>query len=128
MGDMSRAYNSKVCLTDEEILYLQEIENSNETEPCIHGEPDLERLMKRTDLTAGQLRWVWTKWHDFVGPRIKELYRSSVFYQNLAAQSNGKQQKLNDLIKIKHKTEYEGYFNMYMYCRYTYIPTVKFIN
>lgn len=89
---MAREYNEAICLSQDEMAYLQEIRNvssTTQTKSCLHGEPDLERLMKRTNLSAGQLKWVWKLWHDFMGPRIKEAFRSSVFYQNIAAQSNG---------------------------------------
>lgn len=91
---MGREYNEPICLSTSELVYLEEMmKNKNSTWPmknCLHGEPDLERLMKRTDLTADELKWTWKLWHDYMGPRIKEPFRSSVFYQNIAAKSNGK--------------------------------------
>lgn len=93
IGKMGRDYNEPICLTTNELFYYQEILNENSTlfmKRCLHGEPDLERMMKRSDLTATQLKWIWKLWHDFMGPKIKDSFRSAVFYQNIAAQSNGK--------------------------------------
>lgn len=94
---MAEEYNEPICLASNAMLYFQEMmQNLNATattesmKNCLHGEPDLERIMKRTDLTGDQLKWIWKLWHDFIGPRIKDAFRSSVFYQNIAAQSNGK--------------------------------------
>lgn len=88
MEKMSNAYNSPICLPSDSLLTLEDKENKNST-ICVHGEPHLERLMKRRDLNSAQLRWIWITWHNHVGPKIKDLFRTSVFYQNLAAQNNG---------------------------------------
>lgn len=90
MGKMSNAYNLPICLPSDSLSTLEETttENKNST-ICVHGEPHLERLIKRRDLSSAQLRWIWITWHNHVGPKIKDLFRASVFYQNLAAQSNG---------------------------------------
>lgn len=93
IGKMARDYNEPVCLSQNELLYIQEMQSNTSTaqmKSCLHGEPDLERLMKRTDLSPDQLKWIWKLWHNFMGPTIKDTFRSSVFYQNIAAQSNGK--------------------------------------
>lgn len=90
---MAREYNEPICLSENEIFYLQEMLRGNSTtqmKRCLHGEPDLERIMKKTNLSADQLKWIWKLWHNFMGPKVKDAYRSSVFYQNIAAQSNGK--------------------------------------
>lgn len=89
---MGRDYNEPICLSANDLLYFQEMQSENSsllTKNCQHGEPDLERMMKRSDLTADQLKWIWKLWHDFMGPKIKNTFHLSVFYQNLAAQSNG---------------------------------------
>lgn len=103
---MASEYNEPICLSDDEKLYLQGMQNDNSTtsgKSCVHGEPDLERIMKRTDLSSDQLKWVWKLWHDFMGPRIKDAYRASVFYQNIAAQSNGKlRRKTEQYFIVRH--------------------------
>lgn len=60
------------------------------SEICLHGEPDLERIMKRTDLSPSQLEFIWTSWHDVVGSRIRNLYPDLVDIQNAGARNNGK--------------------------------------
>lgn len=94
---MADAYNSEVCLTKEDSVHFSSLATSNqnsenipELDTCLHGEPDLERLMKRSDLNPDQLQWIWFLWHDFVGPQIKKVYPSLVTTENLAANKNGK--------------------------------------
>lgn len=92
MGKMFQQYNTPICLSGEAAKYILNLGNisSSKDEYCIHGEPDLERAMKRTDLSSEQLKLIWTTWHNHSDLTMKDLYRASVFYQNLAAQSNGK--------------------------------------
>lgn len=93
MGKMFQQYNSPICLSSEAATHMLQINvqnsSSSSDEYCIHGEPDLERAMKRTDLSPQQLKLIWTTWHNHSDLKMKDLYRSSVFYQNLAAQNNG---------------------------------------
>lgn len=96
MEQMSEAYNSEICLnyTIPAILNLWKTNEQNFSDyqlanTCLHGEPDLERLMKRDDLNANQLKWIWNFWHNFVGPQIKYIYPTFVQLQNEAARSNG---------------------------------------
>lgn len=100
MEVMADAYNSEVCLTNEDTMHFralaapnQKLKDFPQTGSCLHGEPDLERLMKRNDLNPDQLRWIWCLWHDFVGPQIKNVYSSLVKVENLAANNNGKKKK-----------------------------------
>lgn len=95
MGKMFQQYNSPICFHSEAVAHMLQISfrnnnDSDASEFCVHGEPDLERAMKRTDLSPQQLKLVWSTWHNNSDLQMKDLYRTSVFYQNLAAQNNGK--------------------------------------
>ncbi|KAK4884900.1 hypothetical protein RN001_001171 [Aquatica leii] len=96
MGKLAQTYNDELCFTNDDTKTLQNINKHDQNilkviypGRCLYGEPDLERLMKRNDLTAKQLKWIWTTWHNFVGPKVKELYPLSIKIQNLAARNNG---------------------------------------
>nr|CAD7575881.1 unnamed protein product [Timema californicum] len=57
-------------------------------EPCYSGEPDLERLMKRSRDPA-ELLWAWQEWRRVVGPSSKHLFTTLVDLQNQVATNNG---------------------------------------
>lgn len=95
MGQLAQEYNAEVCLTESPWL----VNNKTALDfpkpgECLYGEPDMERLMKRNDLAADQLKWIWLNWHNSVGPRLKENYQISIRYQNKAANNNGKRAKM----------------------------------
>lgn len=87
MERMSNIYNSELCLNDTLLmkLNLQNVSNDH----CLRIEPDLERLMKRTDLKAYELKLIWSHWHNYVGPKMKGIYERFVELQNDAARANG---------------------------------------
>ncbi|XP_031327356.1 angiotensin-converting enzyme-like [Photinus pyralis] len=86
MGRLAQNYNSEICFNRSDSEMLRALNISGQ---CVYGEPDLEWLIKRTDLSAEQLKWIWTTWHNFVGPKIGSLYPVAVKLQNMAAQGNG---------------------------------------
>lgn len=91
MEKLSIEYNTELCLNKKGILEPKTSENSDlVTDYCVHGEPDLERAMKNITLPPDERKWIWLNWHNSIGPRLKDLYRNSVLFQNIAAQSNGK--------------------------------------
>nr|CAD7204940.1 unnamed protein product [Timema douglasi] len=57
-------------------------------EPCYSGEPDLERLIKRSRDPA-ELLWAWQEWRRVVGPSSKPLFTTLVDLQNQVATNNG---------------------------------------
>ncbi|KAK5648668.1 hypothetical protein RI129_003560 [Pyrocoelia pectoralis] len=92
MGRLAQNYNSEICFNKSESDAINEHLNMSKLinpERCLYGEPDLEWLMKRTDLNSEQLKWIWMTWHNFVGPKIRKLYPIAVKLQNIAAQNNG---------------------------------------
>ncbi|XP_063228776.1 angiotensin-converting enzyme-like [Bacillus rossius redtenbacheri] len=57
-------------------------------EPCYSGEPDLERLMKRSRDPA-ELLWGWQQWRRAVGPPALRPFLVTMALQNQAARANG---------------------------------------
>lgn len=93
---MSQIYNSEICLPNTSPGPLQSLSDSEQNftsypspGDCLRGEPDLERLMKRSDLNVDQLKWIWRTWHNFVGPPIKPQFLKLVQIENIAARNNG---------------------------------------
>ncbi|EFA06546.2 angiotensin-converting enzyme [Tribolium castaneum] len=89
LGKMAQEFNDQVCLTGHPAKVNRTAPDFPKSGDCLYGEPDLERVMKRTDLDPEQLKWIWTNWHDSVGPRLKDKFRLAVEYQNAAAKNNG---------------------------------------
>jgi hypothetical protein len=89
LGKLAQEYNSETCLVGNPARINRSAPNFPKSGDCLYGEPDLERLMKRTDLAPEQLSWIWLNWHDSVGPRIKDVFSVAVEYQNDAAKNNG---------------------------------------
>lgn len=96
---MAQTYNSEICLPDTDPGPLQSLsyfDQNTTTYPspgeCLRGEPDLERLMKRSDLNVDQLKWTWKSWHNFVGPPMKEQFLNLVEVENNVARNNGKRE------------------------------------
>ncbi|RZB40799.1 angiotensin-converting enzyme-like, partial [Asbolus verrucosus] len=89
LGKLAQEYNSEVCLIGAPTCINRTAPNFPKTGDCLYGEPDLERIMKRTDLAPDQLKWIWLNWHNAVGPKLKDLFRLAIDYQNEAAKNNG---------------------------------------
>lgn len=95
MGKLAQIYNSEICFTKNDTDVLHKVSSDNELSKiiypgqCMYGEPDLERLIKRTDLNPDQLEWIWKIWYNFVGPKIKDYYPFAVQVQNIASRKNG---------------------------------------
>lgn len=86
MDKLSETYSSaEVCIDNAEWI-RSKIPNGNKI--CLRGEPDLEELMSRRDLTYEQYLWIWKAWHDTVGPRVKEFYPDLVKLMNQGAINN----------------------------------------
>lgn len=99
MGTMAEVYGREICLPLNEgflEFYTTLFPNISiqltlpRPGDCICGEPDLDILMKRQDLNANQLRWIWTLWHNKVGPKVKNPFLKVVDLLNKAARANGK--------------------------------------
>lgn len=94
-GKLFEAYNKEICFSnsDRHLLLFDDPVGTQEQEGsdiCLHGEPDLERIMRRTDLSPSQLEFIWTSWHDVAGSRLRNLYPDLVDMQNAGARNNGK--------------------------------------
>ncbi|XP_044746288.1 angiotensin-converting enzyme-like [Coccinella septempunctata] len=98
MGELAEAYGAEICLPSTENFvdfYSRLFANVSvqltlpQPGDCLSGEPDLEILMKRQDLNADQLRWIWHLWHNSVGPRVKKPFLEVVDVLNRAARANG---------------------------------------
>lgn len=97
IGQLGQVYSSAICLPDSEPGPLQSLSYYDQNitmyplpGECLSGEPDLERLVKRSDLNVDQLKWAWKTWHNFVGPPMRKPFLSLITLENLAAQLNGK--------------------------------------
>lgn len=97
LGKLAQEFNDEVCLTGFPKGINKKTSDFPKSGDCLYGEPQLERIMKRTDLEPEQLKWIWMNWHNSVGPRLKKLFHLAVDYQNDAAKNNG---------KIQHKHTY----------------------
>ncbi|KAF5290987.1 hypothetical protein FQA39_LY14518 [Lamprigera yunnana] len=129
MGKMAQSYNSEICINSSLVESLHEISEANDDilksispGKCLYGEPDLERLMKRNDLNSNQRKWIWTLWHDYMGPKIKEFYPLAIEIQNTAAQNKG----YNDMGEVwREELEIskleEEVFNLYEQIKPLYI-------
>lgn len=87
-SELAQEYNTPIILTEEVPSEFTNI--PLKYGDCVYGEPDLERLMKNSTFTAEELKWLWTIWHNSVGPRLKYLFTTVVQYENEAAKNNGK--------------------------------------
>lgn len=93
---MAEEYNSEICLPEKNPTPLEILKSTNQDTSfyprpgdCLRGEPHLERLIQNVDLNPEQKEWIWTIWHNFVGPKIKKFYPKSIAIQNKAARNNG---------------------------------------
>ncbi|XP_045461573.1 angiotensin-converting enzyme-like [Harmonia axyridis] len=98
MGALAESYGSDICLPlTEDFMEFYSMLFPNismqltlpKPGDCVSGEPDLETMMKRQDLNPEQLRWIWTLWHDSVGPKVKKPFFRAVDILNEAARANG---------------------------------------
>nr|XP_022902835.1 angiotensin-converting enzyme-like protein Ace3 [Onthophagus taurus] len=129
MSNLSRIYNSAVCLPTDQpgslqsLAYpYQNISDYPTPGQCLRGEPDLERLIKRTDLNPDQLKWIWRSWHDFVGPSMKNEFSDFNRLENLAAKMNG-YENMGDIWKgeLEISNLENTVFNLYEEIRPLYI-------
>ncbi|GLV39683.1 Angiotensin converting enzyme [Carabus blaptoides fortunei] len=83
LGAAKSTWRNGVC--DVALVHLQLAASNGRV--CLQGEPDLEDLMSRDDLTADQLSWLWKSWHNAAGPRVKAYYPDLVKILNQGARS-----------------------------------------
>ncbi|CAH0552075.1 unnamed protein product [Brassicogethes aeneus] len=90
MRTLLEEYQDPVCLPQTSPLKNQDMSDDfPKPGQCVNGEPDLEIFMRNTNHSVEELKYIWTLWHNFVGPRIKNDFYMGVMLQNIAAKKNG---------------------------------------
>lgn len=97
----------KVCLDNDAPASLIRQYRKNKLPKCLDLEPHLESILS-TSRNEKELRWVWAKWRDAVGPRIGHLYPRYVELTNYAARTGGYQDRSEVLLEKYEENDFES--------------------